>query len=284
MDINRLLDLYAKHRLKISYDSPDSGDHETEAIKHLLNQGYDAQKLLRASYSFSRIGLETVLALETPIVVQHGLFEGMILYPKSLASSLLPKWQGTYEAEVQNILLEHTDRVNSFVDIGCAEGFYLAGVARWLGIPCYGVDVDPLSREAVEYVANVNNLSELVHFCDSIDEAVMALQGSALVLIDVDGNEEQVLNECMASLLQNTSLSEVRLLIESDKGHGQVQNISSLISWLVHNDWNIQTICPQDPSLRFVRSSSSLSFLTQVLFGTEGRPASQSWILARRSF
>ena len=93
MDINRLLDLYAKHRLKISYDSPDSGDHETEAIKHLLNQGYDALKLLRASYNVSRIGLEVVLALETPIVVQHGLFEGMILYPKSLASTLLPKWQ-----------------------------------------------------------------------------------------------------------------------------------------------------------------------------------------------
>ena len=89
------------------YSVPDSAPQEDKAICELMNRGLDPQKLFRAAYTCYRLRLEEEISAGLPVLVRSGLFEGMILYPKSLASQLLPKCQGTYEKEVQDFLHEY---------------------------------------------------------------------------------------------------------------------------------------------------------------------------------
>jgi hypothetical protein len=64
-------------------------------------------------------------------VVRHGLFYGM-KYPslEAAGSTLYPKLLGSYERELHGIMerIVRTDYA-TVVDIGCAEGYYAAGLA-----------------------------------------------------------------------------------------------------------------------------------------------------------
>uniref|UniRef100_UPI0040488B91 hypothetical protein n=1 Tax=Cyanobium sp. TaxID=2164130 RepID=UPI0040488B91 len=111
------------------YSVPESAPAEDKAISQLVNSGMNPKQLYKAAYTFYRVALEEQLIAKQPVVVQSGLFKGMVLFPGSLGSQLLPKWLGTYEAEVQGLLEEQAKDCNCFIDIGCAEGFYLTGMA-----------------------------------------------------------------------------------------------------------------------------------------------------------
>lgn len=224
------------------------------------------------------------ISANSPVVVRSGLFAGMTLYPKSLASQLLPKSQGTYEKEVQDFLYEYCLDSDIFIDIGCAEGFYLSGVARWGKIPCMGIDIDPRSEEAVRFAAEANGVAELVSFSLEINDIMPILKGSITCLVDVDGSEIPVLNSLMALMKASSALSNVNLLVETDNGGAGVQNTPALVNFLCQHGFGIQSILKQNPANRFVDVQSKLSLLDQVVRGCEGRPGSQAWIFATRRF
>ena len=152
------------------FNVPESAPPEDKAICELVNRGLNPKQLFKASYSFYRIALEEDLRRNSDIKVDSGLFQGMILSPEVLASSLLPKALGTYEKEVQDYMKENIEFCEKFVDVGCAEGFYMVGVARLLGVPCIGIDIDPRSQQAIDYAAKANKVSDLVTFATDINE------------------------------------------------------------------------------------------------------------------
>jgi hypothetical protein len=222
------------------YSVPDSAPTENKAICDLINQGLDPKQLYKAAYTFYRCSLEEALISNPPVRVQSGLFRGMVLFPGSFGSQLLPKWLGTYEAEVQTLLSTHARDASCFINIGCAEGFYLTGIAQWLQIPCLGTDLDPRSQQAVQYSAAHNSLSHLVNFCPSIQDAVARTSGNLLCLVDVDGNELAVLNELQQWLPSNQNIHTIALILETDRDtHGQ-HNTPVLIDWLSGHGWQIQ--------------------------------------------
>ena len=262
------------------YSVPDSAPTENKAICDLINQGLDPKQLYKAAYTFYRCSLEEALISKPPVRVQSGLFRGMVLFPGSFGSQLLPKWMGTYEAEVQTLLRTHARDASCFINIGCAEGFYLSGIAQWLQIPCFGTDLDPRSQQAVQHSAAHNALSHLVQFCPSTQDAVAGASGNLLCLVDVDGNELAVLNELQQWLPTNQNIRTISLILETDRDtHGQ-HNTPVLIDWLCAHGWQVQTIAQQNPHLRFEGLLSDQSFLDQVAHGAEGRPGGQAWIFA----
>ena len=264
------------------YTVPESAPAEDKAISQLVNSGMNPQQLYKAAYTFYRVALEEQLIANQPVVVQSGLFKGMVLFPGSLGSQLLPKWLGTYEAEVQGLLEEQAKDCNCFIDIGCAEGFYLTGMARWLGIPCYGSDINPRAHTATTVAASQNGVANMVHLHPSTASAVGAGTGRALILVDVDGHEMEVLEELNQALSKTPQIHAALLILETDKGQSSTQNTAQLITWLCQHQWSVKHIAHQNPQLRFRPGQSELSFLDQVVRGAEGRPGGQRWIVAEK--
>jgi len=266
------------------YSVPDAAPQEDKAICDLFNRGLNPRLLFRAAFTFYKVYLEDIIRQGHVPEVGSGLFKGMKLSPYVLASALLPKALGTYEKEVQDYIEQHAISCQRFIDIGCAEGFYLAGLARWRGIPCLGIDINPRSESAVKYAAEANQVSSLITFSLCISDVKDFLVGAVFCLIDVDGSEMEVLHGFNQFCDSASSLASVRLLVESDSGKTAFQNIPEIISFLSSAGWRVENILRQDPRNRFVSSLSEYSFLEQVVRGAEGRPGGQSWIAAVKTF
>ncbi len=266
------------------YCVPENSPDEDKAICNLLNQGLDSRQLFCAATTFYKLEVEERLRRGENLIVESGLFHGLWLYPGYIGSQILPKIQGTYEKEVQDFLLKTSDSFDHFLNVGCAEGFYLAGIARWKKIPCMGIDTDNKSREAVEFVGQKNNVRDLISFSEKLTEAQDFIEGKLACLIDVDGSEEDVLFDLCKMFSEAIALRSVLLFVESDSAGKGRQNYHELISSLIHDGWFILSLIHQDPNLRFVGSKSHLSFLDQIVHGWEGRPGAQCWIVATKNY
>ena len=267
------------------YAVPDNAPPEDKAITELINQGLDSRRLFKAAWTIHQLKLSERLESMGETTIQRGLFKGTILNPKSFSSQFLPKYIGTYEREVQDHLASIETPLDCFLNVGCADGFYVACIARWRRIPCIGVDIDPRSATAITHVGQANGVSDLVHFSGSINKAAQQLRGSVLILIDVDGAEFQVLQELLDALAKNPQIKHAHLILETDlNAEGGGMNHPSLIRSLCEQSWSVDRLIQQDPSQRFLPQYSHLSFLDQVVVAAEGRLGGQSWIVAQRSF
>ena len=267
------------------YVVPDNAPPEDKAITELINQGLDSRRLFGAAWAMHQYKLSEHLESMGETTIQSGLFKGTILNPKSFSSQFLPKYIGTYEREVQDHLASIETPLDCFLNVGCADGFYVACLARWRRIPCIGVDIDPRSATAIAHVGQANGVSDLINFNDSINEAAQQLRGSVLILIDVDGAESQVLQELLDALVKNPQIKHAHLILETDlNAEGGGMNHPKLIRSLCEQSWSIDRLIEQDSSERFLPQYSHLSFLDQVAIAAEARLGGQSWIVAQRSY
>ena len=127
------------------YAVPDNAPQEDKAVIKLINEGLNSRQLLRAALTIHQHVLSQQIARKGENTIQNGFFRGTVLNPESFSSSFLPKYIGTYEREVQDHLSSINGPLDCCLNIGCADGFYLACIARWRRIPCIGVDIDPRS-------------------------------------------------------------------------------------------------------------------------------------------
>lgn len=269
---------------RLSVAVPSNAPPEDQIICQLVNQGFNPKQLLRAAWSLYRHELQEALRAKPHVPVLGGLFAGMLCNTTTLSSVLLAKQQGTYEAELQDLIFEWASDVQGFVDIGCAEGFYVNGIAHWLKIPCVGVDINPAARDLVLGTAQVNGYANFVSFQSSVAEAISAVQGKILVLVDVDGHERLVLGELFDSLFafdpNGNIVREVVLVVETDVSANGEQNTAELVEILVGKGASIQAMARQDPLRRFSQRTRHLSFMDQCVHGLEGRGPGQLWLLA----
>lgn len=206
----------------------------------------------------------------------------MLCSTSTLSSVLLAKYQGTYECEVQDLIIEWASDADYFLDIGCAEGYYVNGMAYRYKIPSVGIDINLAAKQLLLETAAANNLSDYVSFSDSIKSALSGKAGKILILVDVDGAERDVLKEVFESLafvLCDIAIKIV-FIIETDLAYNNKQNTPDLINFLVEHGALIQSIARQDPVRRFSDFNRHLSFMDQWVAGLEGRGAGQQWIVA----
>lgn len=148
-----------------------------------------------------------------PLIVKFGPFEGL-KYPfrKSLALTLLPKILGVYEKELHPIINElKMIKYDSVVNIGCAEGYYLAGLAMVIKSQVwYAVDSNKEAIKLSKKMLEENRLSNDIRFLHSSNFDFNEIPGleysRSLIFSDCEGHEYNLFNENNLYTFSNADL------------------------------------------------------------------------------
>jgi hypothetical protein len=128
---------------------------------------------------------------EHGLTVQAGPFAGMRL-PECVATweqcAAIPWLRGNYEREIHPFLVGEP---RPFVNIGCAEGTYLVGMAL-RGCRATGFEIDRVRRARARRLAQLNGVTVWIR--GAFDPAGIDLAG-ATVLVDIEGAEVDLLHE-----------------------------------------------------------------------------------------
>ena len=161
--------------------------------------------------------LEVQLSTRSGDRVLSGPFKGM-LYPNHTAEGARnPRLIGCYESclapVIEEIVARGYDRV---VDIGCAEGYYAIGLAlRMPGATIAARDTEPRARAACAELAAINGVADRVEIGGLVshDQFPRLVQGRTLILCDIEGGEDELLDPDAA-----TALRQADLLVEVHEG------------------------------------------------------------------
>ncbi|MEH6676686.1 hypothetical protein [Phenylobacterium sp.] len=143
-------------------------------------------------------------------VVLQGPFAGMAYVEGATEGALAPRLLGTYEAELHPYLLglaaEGLDRV---IDVGSAEGYYAVGMALLAeDAQVYAFDTAPKARAACAQMAALNGVADRVVIGETLKPEDLEAYGGprSLVLMDVEGTEEELLRPDLSPVLAHTHI------------------------------------------------------------------------------
>lgn len=146
-------------------------------------------------------------------VVVAGPFRGLRTPCESYCSSLLPKLLGTYELELFPFWTpERLGAFRTVVNIGCAEGMYIAGIAlvlRRTGLPTpdfHGFDVQPAALELCRRMLDRNGLTGVALGTEGWEHVLETAVGPVLVICDIEGAEECELDPVRATGLRRAHI------------------------------------------------------------------------------
>jgi hypothetical protein len=149
-----------------------------------------------------------------PLGVAAGPFRGTRCKLTSTGDGVVAKLAGTYEMEIYpafEAAIRHHPAV--VVDIGAAEGFYVAGLAR--ALPAARVVAYEAKKEwwaRIEQLMSLNGVAsrcEIRGFCDREEFARMlaATKGAQVfILMDIEGGEFELLDQDTLPLLGHAEL------------------------------------------------------------------------------
>lgn len=142
--------------------------------------------------------------------VVAGPFRGMRTACESHGSSLLPKLIGTYELELAPFWTpEWLGAYRTVVNLGCAEGFYLAGIAVVLqsaGLPLpslHGFDIQPLALDLCRRTLTRNGLCIATLAATGWERVLDHAVGPTLVICDIEGAEKSELDPVRVPALRH---------------------------------------------------------------------------------
>lgn len=160
------------------------------------------------------LGLDSLareVALATGSAVAAGPFTGMKLDYELLPVHTSPKFLGTYEQELHNVIERAIQLSPRYVlNVGCAEGFYAVGLAiRINNAHVYAADADPKALSATLKNAALNGVSARVHPAGIVkrgefDKYLRA--DSSLLVMDCEGAEFNLLDPSSDPILLRTNI------------------------------------------------------------------------------
>lgn len=168
--------------------------------------------------------LEAICASGGPRVVS-GPFAGMRYVGDSHGSVYLAKLLGTYEMEANWLwTADHLSTYSTVINIGCGEGYYLAGVAtlvRRAGgvVPrLVGLDIDESALASAKRLLELNELPLAILATDGFAGQLSQAQEPVLVICDIEGAEESLLDPAAIPGLATASiLAEIHDLPGDDR-------------------------------------------------------------------
>ncbi len=140
---------------------------------------------------------ELVEKLRKEAIVRHGPFAGT-RYPTSLQPSMFiqhSKFLGTYESALHEAIETAIKRQpDVVVDIGCAEGYYVVGLARRMPkAQIIAFDIDPGAQALCRKMALANNVSDQVVIEGECTydrlKAILSKARRPLIIADCEGYE-----------------------------------------------------------------------------------------------
>lgn len=140
--------------------------------------------------------LQHVLIRQYGSTIQAGPFAGMKFLDSSADGCHVPKLLGIYEQELHDIISGiATAAYDVILNIGCAEGYYAAGLKRLAPMTrVLAYDASPLAQEATRRVAALNNLEIEVSGTFEASEFARYADHRVLVLCDIEGGEVELLD------------------------------------------------------------------------------------------
>jgi len=217
--------------------------------------------------------------------VQSGPFQGLLLPDLAHGSVLLPKLFGSYESELGAIWRGEAGRdAQVVIQVGCAEGYYVCGLARlYPGLErAIGIDIAETARELARRTVALNGLEARCQILDglaAVDPDWLAGR-RVLLIVDVDGAEFEVLSEALAHL-PLADLAGLDLVLETDFSPDGASNREALIDWLRDNGFALLATIHQDLVRKFHPPLRNMNASTRFLVVMEGRHPDQSWLHAR---
>lgn len=157
---------------------------------------------------------EMLFSSGVPIAVRTGPFQGMRYFDETVWGSITPKWLGSYEAELHSIINAIVERsYETVINVGCAEGYYVVGLATILpAAKIFAFDTDFISRAQVRRLAKLNGVADRVEIralCGHSDLDTLSA-GNTVIVCDIEGFEAQLLDPGNSvSLLRSDILVEI---------------------------------------------------------------------------
>ena len=151
-----------------------------------------------------------------------GPFAGMFYLNTSSFGPVTPKWLGSYEWEIQD-LVKHfcNDGYELVVNVGSAEGYDAVGFAwRSRRSRVLAFDIDPFARREVAHLARMNGVSERVTVAHTFSRSKLDAfsQEKTLLFVDIEGAEREFLDPSNCSALKRFDiLVEVHELPEVEE-------------------------------------------------------------------
>jgi len=182
------------------------------------------------------------IARVTGGVVAAGPFVGLKLNYEFYATHASPKFLGTYEQELHNIIERAIELKPKYIlNVGCAEGFYAVGLAKRLSdAQIFAADADPKALTATVRNAALNGVSGRVHPVGPVKPGKLhkyLRADASLIVMDCEGAEFSLLDPTNdPELLRTNIIVEIhREFGDSDQIIRRFQRTHSIIE-----------VCPSD--------------------------------------
>lgn len=142
------------------------------------------------------------------IEVIGGPFAGMRYFNEVVWGPIIPKWLGSYEEELHDVIQDALDRQYSvIVDVGAAEGYYAVGLARSLpNTTVVSYDIDPFARKLQNDLARLNGVNNLHIRTRCTHDDLNVLNEGGLLISDIEGYEYELLNPSRSPSLINCDI------------------------------------------------------------------------------
>lgn len=176
-------------------------------------RSYRLRTRFRAQFGADqRLFREAFYPRNTPSVLT-GPFRGMLYLDETVWGPITPKWAGSYEQELEDIIEKMIPRgYDRIANLGCAEGYYAVGLARLIDrCDVFAFDLDPFARKQVRRLAEINQVFSRFHVFGECSHSRLneLIHGKTLILADIEGYEIALLDPSRAP-----NLKEADLLIE----------------------------------------------------------------------
>jgi hypothetical protein len=229
-----------------------------------------------------RLDLQAELVRQYGYVVQGGPFASMVLPERVCRADgdILPKLLGVYEAELHTPLAALVaDEPDLVIDIGAAEGFYTAGLARLLpAVRVHAFDPDDQAQDICREAARLNGVESRVSVggkCSA--ELLRLLLGRAArpaVVCDAEGQETELIDPAQVPALATTFLIvECHDFLNPAITRTLAQRLEST------HDLQLAQESGRDPNA--IPMLRSLNSLDRWIAMCEFRPQTMHWLIAK---
>ena len=213
--------------------------------------------------------------------VLYGPFKGMKMSDKLWWGKfdVANKIFGQYESHVVKKIIELSKQNSLFIDIGAADGYFVIGMvhAKYFNSAiCF--EVSENGRDVIKENAGLNNMADKIQINGIAGqheiERVMQDQVSAVILIDIEGAEFDLLTYEMLHTMKNSSI-----IIElHDRFIRDLNNSREKLFSRASQFFNITYLDRANPEINTFPELFHLSDAHRFLLFSEGRPNTMDWV------
>lgn len=211
--------------------------------------------------------------------VAHGPFAGVRLSEESLwGADVAAMLLGLYEQEVVARIANRRKPWDLFINVGAADGFYAVGcLTSGIAMRCIAFESDPRAQEILRATAAANGVLDRLEIrgaAGTEDLLQIAPESDTIVLIDIEGQEFDVLTQAALAHLRGTEVivevhewavrkaDDVERLVETARRAG------FFLEWI--------STGPRDPGA--IPEIAHLKDDDRWIICSEGRPRPMRWL------